>query len=97
MEKILEYVKPELLVLIPVLSFTGIGLKRAESVADKYIPLLLGGAGILLALLWVLSSSELSGMRDVLRAAFAAITQGILCAGCSVYIHQVGKQVKKGE
>lgn len=91
----MNYVKPELLVLIPVLYFVGMGLKKAQTVADKYIPLLLGGAGVLLALLWVLAGSELTGAQDILRAVFAAITQGILCAGCSVYINQVAKQAGK--
>lgn len=93
----MNYVKPELLVLIPVLYFIGMGLKKAQTVADKYIPLLLGGAGVLLALLWVLAASELAGAQDILRAIFAAVTQGILCAGCSVYVHQIGKQHGKEE
>nr|WP_276329550.1 phage holin family protein [Pseudoruminococcus massiliensis] len=28
---------------------------------------------------------------------FAAITQGILCAGASVYANQIYKQIKKGD
>ena len=97
MENIMEFVKPELLVLIPVLYFTGMGLKRSQAAADKHIPLLLGGAGILLALLWVLAGSELAGAQDILQAVFAALTQGVLCAGCAVYAHQLGKQAKKEE
>ena len=93
----MNYVKPELLVLIPVLYFLGMGLKKAQTVADKYIPLLLGGAGVVLALLWVLAGSELGSAQDVLRAVFAAITQGVLCAGCSVYVNQLGKQAGKDD
>ncbi len=88
----MNYIKPELLVLIPVLYFIGTGLKRSEAVLDKHIPLLLGGAGVALALVWVLASSDMSGMQDALQAVFAAVTQGILCAGCSVYANQLGKQ-----
>lgn len=97
MGNIMEFVKPELLVLIPVLYFIGIGFKRSQAVADKHIPLLLGGVGILLALLWVLAGSELAGAQDILQAVFAAVTQGVLCAGCSVYAHQIGKQHGKEE
>lgn len=97
MENMMNFVKPELLVLIPVLYFIGVGLKHAQTVADKLIPLLLGGAGVLLALLWVLAGSELTGAQDVLRAVFAAVTQGVLCAGCAVYAHQIGKQAGKEE
>ena len=93
----MNYVKPELLVLIPVLYFIGMAFKRSEAVADKLIPLLLGVAGVLLALLCVLAGSELAGIQDILQAVFAAVTQGVLCAGCSVYVHQLGKQAGKDD
>lgn len=93
----MNYVKPELLVLIPVLYFLGMAFKSSQTVLDKHIPLLLGGVGVLLALLWVLAGSELTGAQDVLRAVFAAVTQGVLCAGCAVYVNQVGKQHGKDE
>ena len=38
MEQILNYVKPELVVVAIVLYFVGVGLKNTETVADKYIP-----------------------------------------------------------
>ena len=97
MENIMNYIKPELLVLIPVLYFLGTGLKRSDAVLDKHIPLLLGAAGVALALLWVLASSDMAGAQDILQAIFAAVTQGILCAGCSVYVDQLGKQHGKDE
>lgn len=97
MENIVNYIKPELLVLIPVLYFLGTGLKRSEAVLDKHIPLLLGAAGVALALIWVLASSDMAGAQDIFQAIFAAMTQGILCAGCSVYADQLGKQAGKDE
>lgn len=97
MENIMKTIKPELLALIPVLYFIGMGLKRAQAVADKWIPLLLGGIGILLALIWVLAGTPLPDVRHLLQAVFSAVTQGILCAGCAVYTHQIGKQAKKEE
>ena len=97
MENIMNYVKPELLVLIPVLYFLGMAFKSSQTVSDKHIPLLLGGVGVLLTLLWVLAGSELTGAQDILRAVFAAVTQGVLCAGCSVYVNQLGKQRGKEE
>lgn len=97
MENIMKTIKPELLTLIPVLYFIGMGLKRAQAVADRWIPLLLGGAGILLALLWVLSGTPLPDVRHLLLAIFSAVTQGVLCAGCAVYVHQISKQARKGE
>ena len=97
MENIMNYIKPELLVLIPVLYFLGTGLKRSDAVLDKHIPLLLGAAGVSMALLWVLASSDMAGAQDILQAIFAAVTQGILCAGCSVYVDQLGKQHRKDD
>ena len=43
METMKELIRPELLVLIPVLYFTGMGLKKSVSVLDKHIPLLCAG------------------------------------------------------
>ena len=36
MEQILNYVKPELIVVAAVLYFVGMGIKKAEAIADKY-------------------------------------------------------------
>ena len=51
MEQITNSVKPELLVVAGVLYFIGMGLKGAQAVKDKYIPLILGAAGIALCAL----------------------------------------------
>lgn len=97
MEAIMNYIKPELLVLIPVLYFIGAALKQSQSVADKYIPLLLGTAGVLMAVIYVLASSVTDNWQSSLMAVFVALTQGVLCAGCSVYFNQIGKQAGKDE
>lgn len=96
MEQIMNYVKPELLILIPVLYFIGMGLKKSK-MDDRYIPLCLGGVGVLLAILYVLSTAALGTMQDWLYAIFLGLTQGILCAGCSVYVNQLIKQGSKTE
>lgn len=94
-EFVKEFIRPELLVLVPVLYFVGVGLKKAQAFADKYIPLALGAAGIALSVLYVLATVQLGGWQNVLLAAFTAVTQGLLAAGCSVYINQIVKQAKK--
>lgn len=96
MEEIMSYVKPELLILVPVLYFIGAALKRS-AVPDKWIPLSLGGAGVILAVLYVLATSPLDGWQSGTMAAFVALTQGILAAGLSVYVNQVAKQAGKEE
>ena len=91
-----DFIKPELLILIPVLCFIGMGLKKS-AVSDKYIPLLLGVVSIVLCMLWVISTSSLANARDVATAIFTAVTQGVLTAGASVYANQIVKQAGKDE
>ncbi len=97
MEQIMNYVKPELIVVAVVLYFIGMGLKKAEAVPDKYIPLILGGAGIVLCAIWVLASCPLDSGQNIAMAIFTAIIQGILVAGLSTYVNQIIKQAQKTE
>ena len=46
MNAIQNYVKPELLIVAIVLYFLGMWLKQAAFMKDKYIPLVLGIAGV---------------------------------------------------
>ena len=97
MEQIINYVKPELIVLAVVLYFIGIGLKQTQKVSDKYIPIILGGIGIMLCAIWVLATSPMSTVQEIAMAVFTAIVQGILVAGLSTYINQIIKQTGKLE
>ncbi len=91
-----DFIKPELLLLVPVLYLVGVGLKKS-ALPDKRIPLALGACGIALSALWVFATCECSGAREIAAASFTAITQGILAAGASVYADQIVKQSKKDE
>lgn len=95
-EEIGRYIKPELYILIIVLYIMGKGLKKSF-VTDKYIPLLLGICGALLAGVYVFSDLTVFNVQAVLTAVFSGITQGLLCAGGSVYIDQIIKQISKKE
>ena len=97
MDQIMNYVKPELIVVAIVLYFIGIGLKKSEAVPDKYIPLILGGIGIALCAIWVLATCPLDSGQNIAMAVFTAIIQGIIVAGLSTYVNQIVKQVKKTE
>lgn len=97
MEQIMNYVKPELLILTVVLYFIGVGLKKAQTVKDKYIPLFNGVIGIGLCMIWVFATCSCDTQRDIAMAAFTAITQGVLVAGLSIYVNQLIKQTIKEE
>ena len=89
-----EFIKPELLILIPVLYIVGIGLKKSK-LSDTLIPLVLGGIAIVLSASWVIATSDISTLKDVAYALFISVTQGILSAGASVYVNQLYVQSKK--
>lgn len=97
MEQIMNYVKPELLVLAIVLYFVGVAMKQSQTIKDKYIPVGLGITGIILAGIWVVAACPLGSMQEIAMAVFTAVVQGILVAGLSTYVNQVGKQLKKDE
>lgn len=91
-----ELIKPELLALIPVLYFVGIGLKKSK-LPDKWIPTALGIVSIVLSAFWVIATVEISGIQEIVSAIFTSATQGILVAGASVYMNQLYVQAKKDE
>ena len=89
-----DYIKSELLILIPVLYFVGICLKKSK-VPNKWIPLSLGIASVTMSAIWVFATTDIIGFREVAFAVFTAITQGVLIAGASVYANQLYVQAKK--
>ncbi len=97
MEQLINYIKPELIVVAIVLYFIGIGLKKAQAVKDKYIPLILGTVGIVLCAIWVLATCSVGSGQDIAMVVFTAIVQGILVAGLSTYVNQIVKQAGKAE
>ena len=97
MQEIINYVKPELLIVSVVLYFLGLGMKHAQIIKDKYIPIFLGVAGIIICAIYVFASCSCRGAKEIAMAIFTAVTQGILVAGLSTYVNQVFKQLNKKE
>lgn len=87
-----EYIKPELLVLVPVLYIIGMIMKQTEKVDDRIIPAVLGGIGIVFSMIWVIGTEGFG-----LLSIFSSLTQGVLVAGAAVYVNQVYKQARKDE
>lgn len=97
MEQIMNYVKPELIVVAIALYFLGMWLKQAAFVKDKYIPLVLGIVGIFVCGIWVMATATFATGQDIALAVFTAIVQGVLVAGLSTYVNQFIKQLRKDE
>ena len=97
MDIIMNYVKPELVILAVVLYLIGVAFKKAELVKDKYIPAVLGLLGIVFAAMYVFATSRFAGAATILMAIFTSVMQGVLCAGLSTYVNQLIKQSKKDE
>lgn len=89
-----DYIKTELLILVPVLYFIGIGLKKSK-LPDKWIPVMLGATAVVLSAIWVIATGDISNVTEAAAALFTAITQGVLVAGSSVYANQLYVQAKK--
>ena len=92
--EIMDYIKPELLVLIPVLYLIGAAIKKSK-IADKFIPWILGGVSVALSAIWIIANCSLANAAEIATAIFTAITQGVLLAGASVYVNQLVKQTGK--
>lgn len=92
----MDYVKPELLILVPVLYLIGMFLKSSKKIDDCNIPLYLGLIGILLSAVF-LAATLGNNLSDVVQAIFASVTQGILLAGMAVYANQIVKQAGKAK
>lgn len=90
-----EYVRPELLLLIPVLYAIGIWIKNSK-VLDWKIPFILGGAGIVLSVIYLFSVSELGNAQAIATLVFTSITQGILVTAAAVFFNQIIQQGTTG-
>lgn len=83
-----EYIRTELFVLIPVLYALGMLLKKSP-IANWTIPFVLCGVGVLLSFAFFAGQGAAFG-----KTLFSSVTQGVLCAACSVYANNIVKQWK---
>ena len=89
-----NYIKTELLILVPVLYLLGVGFKKSQ-LPDKWIPVTLGAVAVALSAIWVIATGEISNIAEAAAAMFTAVTQGVLLAGASVYASQLYIQANK--
>ena len=86
MVELLEFVQQTYLILVAVLGVIGFVIKNTQAIPDKYIPLILLILGAILG--------GLMGTQTEITM-FDSVMQGILCAGLSIGVNQVPKQLTK--
>ena len=84
-----EYIRGDLFVLVPVLYVLGMLFKKSP-VKNWLIPFLLCGMGVLLSFAFLVGQGAPFG-----KTVFTSITQGVLCAACSVFANNVVKQFRQ--
>lgn len=92
---LLDYIRPELMVLVFALYLIGTQLKKSEYVKDELIPFILTGISIILCAIYIPGVTDLTGgYKSIFVMIFDIIVQGIFSAAGSVFIHQIIKQGK---
>lgn len=86
-EEILQYILPEIVILIPVLIILGQAIKQIPKVKDWTIPIILAVIGIVVSILILGFENGFTG-----SIVLNGVLQGILCAGMAVYVHQLTMQ-----
>ena len=97
MELLMNYIKPELIIVAIALYFIGVWIKGTEYIKDKWIPVILGIVSIIICAIWVLATTPIGSGQALLMAIFTSIIQGILVAALSTYVNQLIKQYNKIE
>lgn len=76
---LLDYIKEQAFILIPVLYVLGLMLKSNKKIQDWVIP-------------WILTICSILGAVLLMGLNINAVIQGILCVGVAVYGNQLVKQ-----
>lgn len=84
-----DYIKPELLLLVPILMGIASQMKKAPKVPDWVIPFTIDLLGIFFAGLFVGAQAD---SANLLMAVFTGTTQGLLCSLAAIGLHQTVKQ-----
>lgn len=87
--EIIDYIRPELLFVAVICYLVG-ELVKGTKLKNNFIPLIVGGVGIAIGIVYC--GLEVSwSFNGVVTGA----VQGLLCAAASTYINQVIKQLAK--
>ena len=82
-----RYIKPELLILVPVLVIIG-KLIKGTIIDSKHIPLILGVISVILSCAYLFIESG----ENIAQSLLTGFIQGVLLAGTAVYGNQIFRQ-----
>lgn len=91
----LEFVKPELAILILACYVLGVFIKKS-AMLDWKIPFVLTGVSIFLAILYLFATVPTDTAQDIAMLLFVGLTQGIATAGIAVLGNQMVQQATAG-
>lgn len=90
MEEVLNYIKPELVILVVFLYVIGLFLKKSPSFKTEWqIPFILLAIGVIFTVLWI---CIVNGEGFMAPAIISAVVQGVLIAGMAVFGNELIKQ-----
>ena len=90
---IMDYVKPELLIVIAVIWGIGLALKASKT-TNRFIPVWLCLIAVGIALLWVVATSPFYTPQEIAMGIFIAVTQGVVLFLVAWLTYD--KMIKKG-
>ena len=79
--------------IVAICFLIGMGCKASEKVKDNFIPVICGAAGLVLGIVAFLAVPQLTIANDILTAAAVGVVSGLTATG----VHQIGKQLTKGD
>ena len=91
---LLQFLPPYLMIVVASIVVLGTGLKKSDSIIDKYIVFALLIFGIVFSVLLDIISKE---YKTIFESVIYGILHGIICWGVSVAGHQSFKQLQKEE
>ena len=89
-----QFLPPYLMIVVASIVVLGTGLKKSDSIIDKYIVFALLIFGIVFSVLLDIISNE---YKTIFESIIYGILHGIICWGVSVAGHQSFKQLQKEE
>ncbi len=87
-----EFINPELIILIPVMTTLGNVLKT-NSVTRWKIPVILCSISVLVTGLYTFSVNPMVNYQSIFHNGFITVVQGLICALTAIGGHQTYKQL----